>query len=122
MSSLKSAYEDVLSNLTQPGSPFEIGRKNYDGIESFAYLNAPETMAELLAPGRTFGNQEFLVYQDERYSFGEFFDQSDRLAHQLVTRFGICKGDRVAIAASTRLEWIVAQVAIWQAGGVVVTV
>lgn len=77
-------------------------------------------MAELLAPGRTFGNQEFLVYQDERYSFGEFFDQSDRLAHQLVTRFGICKGDRVAIAMRNYPEWLVSFVAIVSSGAVAV--
>lgn len=120
MTSLKTAYEGALATLMQPGSPFEIGRKSYGGVDYLAFLNAPQNLVELLSPGRNFADQEFLVYQDERYSFGEFFDQSDRLAQQLANRFGICKGDRVAIAMRNYPEWLVSFVAIASAGAVVV--
>lgn len=120
MSNLKSAYEAAIQNLTQPGSPFETGSRNFNGMDTLAYVNAPTTLVDLLSPGRAFGNQEFLVYQDERYSFDDFFAQSDRLAQQLATRFGISKGDRVAIAMRNYPEWLVSFVAIASTGAVVV--
>ncbi len=120
MTSLKSAYEGAVENLIQPGSPFETGRKSYGGVDTLAYVNAPKTLVALLAPGRAFADEEFLVYQDERYSFGEFFDQSDRLAQQLIAQFGIRKGDRVAIAMRNYPEWLVSFVAIASTGAVVV--
>ncbi|MCB9682255.1 MAG: long-chain fatty acid--CoA ligase [Alphaproteobacteria bacterium] len=73
--------------------------------------STPDALAYLVRTGATW----------QRVSWRSVADAARRVAAHFVA-WGIQPGDRVAIAASTRLEWIVAQVAIWQAGGVVVTV
>lgn len=120
MTSLQDAYEAAVNTLTQPGSPFETGRIDIGGVNTLAYVNAPDTLVQLLSPGRQFGDEEFLVYQDQRYTFTEFFKQSDLLARQLTSQFGIRKGQRVAIAMRNYPEWLVSFVAIAATGAVVV--
>ena len=63
----------------------------------------------------------FLVYEDERWSFDETMGHVDALAHALVHRFGIGKGDRVGIAMRNLPEWIVSFAAILSIGAVSVS-
>ena len=66
------------------------------------------------------GDKDFLVYEDERISFAEHFQAVAALAHVLVGRFGITKGDRVAIAMRNLPEWVIAFWASISVGAVVV--
>ncbi len=47
-----------------------------------------------------FGDQdfEFIIYQDERYTFGQSYRLAARLAWRMMKDYGLGKGDRVAIA------------------------
>ncbi|MBA2771898.1 MAG: acyl--CoA ligase [Sphingomonas sp.] len=58
-----------------------------------------------------------VITADERLTFAEINDWSDRLARALVVR-GVAKGDRVAIAMRNCPSWIVAYMGIAKAGGV----
>ncbi|MFT6285926.1 MAG: long-chain acyl-CoA synthetase [Halieaceae bacterium] len=120
MSALKEHYQSAISELTKPGAPFETVRHDLGGIEYSVYLNAPKTFIELLDKGRTYGDQEFLVFQNERLSFNEFYRQVDLLALQLRAEFGVGAGDRVAIAMRNYPEWMVAFVAVVKVGAVIV--
>ena len=66
------------------------------------------------------GDKDFLVYEDERITFAEHFRTVATLAHALVDRFGITKGDRVAIAMRNLPEWVIAFWASISVGAVVV--
>ena len=66
------------------------------------------------------GDKDFLVYEDERITFAEHFRAVAALAHALVDRFGITKGDRVAIAMRNLPEWVIAFWASISVGAVVV--
>src|SRR6056297_2562758 len=57
----------------------------------------------------------------EAFSWSEWWDQAERVAAGLI-EMGISRGDRVGILSRTRSEWVVADIAIWMAGGVSVPV
>jgi long-chain acyl-CoA synthetase len=70
---------------------------------------------------RRFGDEIFLVYEDERWSFAETAAKVDALGAALVTRYGVRPGDRVAIAMRNYPEWVVAFAAITSIGAISVS-
>lgn len=122
MAENRRKYDDAIAQLTQSGSPYEVVTQNIDGVDYRIFKNAPQTMAELFKAARDFGEQEFLVYQDERWSFDDLFRQADAIGHQLIYQLNVCKGDRVAIAMRNLPEWMTAYIAITSIGAVAVPV
>ncbi|MBB3046270.1 acyl-CoA synthetase (AMP-forming)/AMP-acid ligase II [Litorivivens lipolytica] len=120
MTDIVARLNECASQLMQPGSPFEIGQQTINGTEFTVYKNAPTTVKDMLDAGRAHGDAVFIVYEGEQLSFNEFFRQADALAHQLVDRHGIEKGDRVAIAMRNYPEWMIAFTAVVSLGAIVV--
>src|SRR4051794_39754672 len=84
--------------LTAPGGAFEIEQVEVDGRPVRAWLRAPRTIGDLLARGRDLDpDRTFLILGDEQLTHGEHFRRVESLAGALVERFGVAKGDRVAI-------------------------
>jgi steroid-24-oyl-CoA synthetase len=111
---------EVTAVLTAPGQPFEIEEVSIRGVPTLTWKSAPETLRTVLELSKLHGDKDFLVYEDERLTFAEHFAQVTALAHQLVGRFGIDKGDRVAIAMRNLPEWIIAFWAAMAVGAIVV--
>jgi acyl-CoA synthetase (AMP-forming)/AMP-acid ligase II len=63
----------------------------------------------------------YLVYEDERWTFGEVMAQVDGIASALVERYGVGKGDRVAIGMRNYPEWITSFAAITSIGAISVS-
>ncbi len=105
--------------LTAPGAPFELEEQIVDGRRMRVFRNAASNMIELLAPARKFGEREFVVLQQQRWSFARLFAEADALASQMARRFGVVKGDRVAIAMRNRPEWMAAFLAAVSLGAIV---
>ncbi len=120
MAQYKARYDEAVQQITGAGAPFEIVEQTFNGVTCKSYKNAPTTMPEVFAPGREFGNKEFIVYEDERFTFKQFFAQADAIGHQLINAYGVKKGDRVALAMRNYPEWMTAFVAITSIGAVVV--
>ncbi len=99
---------EATASLTAPGGTFEIEEVTIRGVPTRTWKNAPTTLRTILELSVLHGEKDFLVYEDERMTFGEHFAQVAALAHQFVDRFGIRKGDRVAIAMRNLPEWIIA--------------
>lgn len=111
-------WQGAWRQLIAPGSPFEVVSGEGDGPRAFR--NAQPDLWTALNAGRMHGEREFVVWEDERLTFAEFFAQVDRLAAQLRTRFGVQKGDRVAIAMRNQPAWLVAFVAAVASGAIAV--
>ena len=120
MSEFSAPIEQAIKAVTAPGSPFEITQYQSQGVDYRIYANAPKNLIELLVPGRGFTDQEFIIYQDQRWTFNHFHRQADLLAVQLIRRFNIQKGDRVAIAMRNYPEWMAAFLSIVSVGAVAV--
>ncbi len=118
MSQYRTQYDEAIQQLTGAGAPFEIVEQTFNGVKCKSYKNAPTTMPEVFAPGREFGDKEFVIYEGERFTFNQFFEQADAIGHQLINAYGVKKGDRVALAMRNFPEWMTAFVAITSIGAV----
>jgi acyl-CoA synthetase (AMP-forming)/AMP-acid ligase II len=81
---------------------------------------APESIPRVLDEAiACFGDREALVDGDRRLTFTELGEAVDRVGAALVGS-GIAPGDRVAIWAPNSGEWVVAALAVYRVGGVLV--
>ena len=85
------------------------------------FRNCPPSLRELFATARDRGDDTFLVYEDERWSFADTMAAVDALGATLVDRYGVTKGDRVAIGMRNYPEWVVSFAAITSIGAVSVS-
>ena len=114
-SELDRRYDDILAKLIAPGGRLVIGK---DERGQAIVTNFPATIPSLL---RTFcalnADAEALVAGDERFTFAELDQISERAARGLVAR-GVAKGDRVGIAMRNCPAWVVGYMAVVKAGAI----
>ena len=82
------------------------------------FKQTPENLRQLFESCRS--DETFIVYEGERYTFDETQRRVARIANILVSHYGICKGDRVAISMRNYPEWIMAFNAVTSIGGIAV--
>lgn len=111
-------WRDAWQQLLAPGAPFEMITPQSGAPRQFRH--APRTLQEVLDAGRVHGPREFIVWQDQRLTFDRYFDQVERLAGQMLARFGLQPGERVAIAMRNQPAWLVAFAAVQRCGAVCV--
>ena len=114
-------YEEAVAEVTGPGGRYETHEITVDGVTYTAFKGAPSSLKELFDLTRLYGDTEFLVYEDERYTFADAYAQADGIAAALVGRYGVAKGDRVAIAMRNYPEWIFTYLGALSIGAVVVS-
>jgi long-chain acyl-CoA synthetase len=112
--------EQVVALSLAPSSPYALTRISLEGVEFAAFEHAPRNLAALYALAARHDQRVMLVYEDERYTFGEMQQRAANLAHRLLHEFGINKGDRVALAMRNYPEWCLAYMAATAIGAVVV--
>jgi long-chain acyl-CoA synthetase len=115
---LKQAWAE----LTAPGAQFEMVDTVVLGHPMRVFKNAPPSMRFFWEMARGYGDREYLVFEDERYTYAEIDRQVCRLAAALVERYGVGRGDRVAIAMRNYPEWVVSYWATVSVGAAVVGV
>src|SRR5512144_730682 len=99
---------EVHAALTAPGQPFEMEERVIRGIPTRVWKNAPPSLRVVLEASRAWGARDFMVYEDERWSYERHFRAAAHLAHALQDRYGVAKRDRVAVAMRNFPEWPVA--------------
>lgn len=92
--------------LTAPGQRFEMQELTVNGRHLRVWKNAPGTILEILSRSRSFHDREFIVFEEERITYGAFHRAVSTLAAQLV-KDGVVKGDRVALVMRNLPEWLV---------------
>jgi long-chain acyl-CoA synthetase len=120
VSAVSLTYEEALAQVTGPGQVFEVIEDAVDGRSVRVFKHAPANLGQMLAGARG-DESEFLVYEDERWTFDRTMQNADALAHALVHTYGINRGDRVGIAMRNLPEWIVSFAAILSIGAVSVS-
>jgi steroid-24-oyl-CoA synthetase len=108
------------ATLTAAPSMFEMEEADVFGTRLRVWKYAPASLRVILDASRGRGDAPFVVYEDEVLTFEEHFRAVAHLASILVDRYGIEKGDRVAIAMRNFPEWSIAFWAITAAGAIVV--
>ena len=111
--------DNAFAELLKPGSDYEIKEIEIAGVTQTVFANAPKTMHDVYRDASVkFGDKDFLVYEDQRWTFKQAYDQSIKLASQLTNEYGITKGDRVAVACRNYPELVFSLMAIHGLGAV----
>jgi long-chain acyl-CoA synthetase len=103
-------YEElraVWSELTGPGAPFEITEVEVGGRPLKAFKNASPSLREFWLQSSAHGDKDYLVYQDERWTYADAHREVASVAAWLAAQ-GVGPGDRVAIAMRNFPEWMLA--------------
>jgi len=101
-------HNQVEAELQDPAGPFAIAEEKVLGATCPVFAERPPHLRQILDNSRGFGDAEYMVYEDRRISFAEHHARVASLARGLSERFGVGKGDRVAILAANRPEWVMA--------------
>jgi len=97
----------IEDQLLARGSGFELVEESVLGETMLVFKNRPRSLRQLLADSVAHGDAEFLVSESVRLSFAEHARRVASVARVLADDYGVSKGDRVAILAANRPEWVV---------------
>lgn len=90
---------------TAPDSPFGIDTLRIRGIDTPCWRQSFPHLRAVFAHTAQFAARDYLVYESERQTYAEHHRQVTALAQAMTTRFGIRKGDRVALTMRNYPEW-----------------
>lgn len=115
------SIHEATAVMTADDQVFAIDEAEIRGQKLRVWRNAPATLRSVLELSRNHGDQDFIVYEDERLTYNQHFDAAAAFANALVAG-GVQPGDRVAIAMRNLPEWSVAFWGASAAGAVVVPI
>lgn len=116
------SYEEAVAQLISEEGDLTVVTESIRGIEYQVFRDIPRTLRALYEQAvADHGAKDFLVFQDDRLTYSEAFSRAAAIGHQLVHRFGVRKGDRVAIGMRNYPEWVVAFMAITSIGAISVS-
>ncbi len=110
----------VFDFLSSPGLPFEAGEVEANGQTYTGYVNAPPQVRQLWMAIKADDAAEYLVYEDERMTYGEARARVLQVANALINDFGVQPGDSVGLAMRNYPEWVLSWWACHMAGAVAV--
>ncbi len=99
-------YKAARAELEAPGSPFAMDTIVVRNVPIRVFKSAPPTLRVLWELTAAHGPKQYIVYEDEHFTFDEIHEQVRKLAHYLADH-GVKAGDRVALAMRNYPEWIV---------------
>lgn len=118
----ESKSEQIDAQLLGPGGPFALAEEPVLGERMTVFGNRPRSLRAYVEQSLTFGDAEYLVFGDRRITFAEHTRAVASVAKVFHERYGIGKGDRVAILAANCPEWIVAFWATVSLGAIAVAI
>lgn len=93
------------AELTAEGQPFEITTIEVRGAPMKTFVAAPPSVRALWLSTLQFADRDYLVYEDERITYGQAHSQVAAIANWLMDQ-GVKPGDRIAIAMRNYPEWM----------------
>jgi len=112
-------YLAARSELDAEGSPFATSVTMVGGVPLKTYVNAPANMRVLWEATVAHGDKDYIVYEDERYTYAQIHAQVRKLAQHL-GKHGVTRHTRVALAMRNYPEWVVGYWATISLGAAVV--
>ena len=110
----------VFDLLSAPGSPFETTEIEAGGHTYTGYKNAPPQVRQLWFAIKADDAEEYIVYEDERITYGQARQRVLEVANGLINDFGVQPGDSVGLALRNYPEWVLGWWAIQMAGATAV--
>ena len=112
--------KDIVIKMRDPAGPLGVETVVIDGIEQTVFANIPQNLRDIYRLGLDAADNDFLVYENERFTFAQTLAVAENIAQALISQYGIGKGDRVAVCSRNNPEWCMAYMAVTMIGGIVV--
>jgi len=113
-------FDEIVAGLTAPGQPFAVTEASVNGVPFRHYSAVPASLGEYFLTMQGHADKEFAVYRQERYTFADTYRHSAAFGAALMSKYGVCKGDRVAILSRNNPQWLMAFIAVTSIGAVAV--
>ena len=113
-------FDEIVAGLTAPGQAFAVDTVTLGGVEYRNFATLPANLGQYFLVMQQHAHKEFAVYLEERYTYAQGYQHSCEFGAALVQRYGIAKGDRVAILSRNNPQWMMAFLAITSVGAVAV--
>lgn len=116
---MSHSFQQACDVVCAPGTPFEVLEVDVLERPTKVFAGTPPNIRALFerAGERT---DEFIVFEDERWTMADMMQYAGALGSALVNQFEVTKGDRVAILMRNYPEWIAAFTAITSIGAIAV--
>lgn len=116
------SLEEADARLQAPGSPFELAEEEVLGEKMLVYKNRARSLRQLLEQSAAHGDKDYMVFSDgRRWTYAQHLADVASVAAAFRDRYGIGKGDHVAILAANAPEWILSYWATVSLGAVVIS-
>lgn len=96
--------DEIRTELTGPGGMFEITTETIRGVETQVYKERMPNLRTIPDMAVARGDETFIHYGEEVWSFARFCETTNRVAHSLQD-LGMRHGDRVAVLSQNNPEW-----------------
>lgn len=93
--------------LYGPDGPFALEESVVLGERVKVFTNRASSLRALIEVSAFFGEKEYIIYEDRRVTYAEHLRAVASVAKALRDKYGVEKGDRVAILSANNPEWIV---------------
>jgi len=114
---------EAADHITSTDPRFALGFESIRGVDYKILKNAPKNLRDMLQehrPAHGDGADDYLVYEDQRWTYDAFCNDANRLSNVLTQKLGIKPGDRVALAMRNYPELLITMMATINIGAVVV--
>jgi len=109
-------YQEAWDELTAPGAEFAMKEIEVRGVPIRVFEQAPPHMRFVWELAALYADRDYIVFEDERLTYGEADRIVKSLAHHLADELGVSRGDRVAVAMRNYPEWVLSYWAIVSLG------
>ena len=116
------SVEEANARLLAPGSPFELTEEEVLGETRQVYKTRARSLPQLLQASAAHGDKDYMVFSDgRRWTYADHLAEVASVAAAFRDRYGIGKGDHVAILAANAPEWVLSYWATVSLGAVVIS-
>src|SRR5436305_11236257 len=89
----------IFETLAGSGAPFELVTEDVLGVPMQVFKNRARNLRDMLVTAaERYGDRKYVVFPDRTITYEGMLPAASAAAHALSTKFGVGKGDRVAIA------------------------
>lgn len=117
--SLYQNLKDARAEITSPESMFAVTNIKVDGHNMKGFAHAAPSMRDVWVAIAARGDNEYLVYEDERWNYAQAHQEICSIANWLSAQ-GVKRGDHVGVAMRNYPEWVMTYWAILSMGAVCV--
>jgi acyl-CoA synthetase (AMP-forming)/AMP-acid ligase II len=120
VNSVKQAFNNAVEVVATSEALFELEQREIRGVEFTTFRNGPKTLRDILEFCKNHQDADFIVYENERYSYADFYRITSLVALRLTQHYGVKQGDRVALVMRNSPEYPILFMALASIGALAV--